>query len=146
MNQERLKLLLSAVDDRLQVLHHKAEAISIDYAALQVEHIIPQEWRQEWPITETDPGAALLAEQSRQSHLHRIGNLTLVTGSLNVTLTNDPWGAKRSALEKHSKLELNARLVALPSWDEEAVDTRSNWLASEIDQVWPGPESKRWDA
>jgi len=144
INQDRLRLLLGAVDAHLQQQALKSEPVTISYDALQVEHIIPREWRKYWPVLEAEPNARLLAEQERERHVNRIGNLTLVTGNLNVSLSNDPWAAKRAALAEHSKLRLNALLVGKPAWDEPQIDARGQWLAGEIEHLWPGPDAAIW--
>lgn len=144
INQERLRMVLGAVDDRLQRLAPKTEPITIDYNALTVEHVIPQEWRTYWPVDESDPQLRDLAEQQRDRVVNRIGNLTLTTGSLNAALSNDPWSAKKVELAKHSKLLLNGRLIEHEVWDESSVDARGEWLADQVDAVWPGPEHSAW--
>ena len=87
-----------------------------------------------------------VAEAEREQHINRLGNLTLTVGPLNSAMSNDPWEAKRQELQKHSKLELNSKLVALDHFDERAIDERSEWLARDLDAVWPGPENSCWDA
>ena len=63
-----------------------------------------------------------------------------MTGELNPSMGKDPWESKRVELGKHSKLELNARLVEEDSWDEEQIVKRGRWLAELLDEVWPGPD------
>ncbi len=144
INQERIRLLLSGVDAKLQREADKSEPMTIEYDGLQVEHVIPQKWRQYWPVTETEGDARAVAEDQRDRHIHRIGNLTLVTAQLNPSLSNDPWTAKKQELAKHSKLELNALLIEQDDWDEARIDERSQWLAHQIDYVWPGPDASVW--
>ena len=73
------------------------------------------------------------------SVVHRIGNLTLVTGSLNQELSNDDWEQKKAYLEKHSVLLLNHELLrAAPrQWDQEAVEARSYSLFELARGMWP---------
>jgi hypothetical protein len=144
VNQDRLRLLLGAVDADLQERSTKAEPLHVEYEQLQIEHVIPQGWRTNWPISGLDQAEKLVAEQNRDRHLHRIGNLTLATGPLNVSLSHDPWAAKRDELQKHSKLELNARLIENEMWDEERIVERGRWLALQIERVWPGPSAEVW--
>lgn len=47
-----------------------------------------------------------------------------------MSLSNNPWEAKRDALSQHSKLELNALLIQLPDFNEEQIVLRGRWLAS----------------
>jgi len=144
VNQDRLRLLLGAVDADLQERSTKAEPLHVEYEQLQIEHVIPQGWRTNWPISGLDQAEKLVAEQNRDRHLHRIGNLTLATGPLNVSLSHDTWAAKRDELQKHSKLELNARLIENEMWDEERIVERGRWLALQIERVWPGPSAEVW--
>lgn len=39
---------------------------------------------------------------------------------------------------------MNANLLSLDTWDEEAIDRRARWLASKVDAELPGPDSPRW--
>lgn len=144
ISQDRLRLLLGSVDARLQLAAHKAEPVSIDYDRLQVEHIIPREWRTYWPVQVNEESERLLLEQRRESYVHRIGNLTLVSDRLNPSMGNDPWNAKRAQLHEHSKLRLNALLCEEEGWSEAKIERRCEWLAAQVAAVWPGPGSEEW--
>jgi len=144
INRERLRMILGAIDRRLQQGAPKSEPSVVDYDSLQIEHVIPQNWRTHWPVTVADPAQRVIAEQERERHVNRIGNLTLATKHLNPAMGNDPWSAKRAELQKHSVLQLNARLVAEPYWDESAVRARGAWLAEEFEYIWPGPDNAMW--
>lgn len=144
ISQDRLRLLLGAVDAELIARSNKSETLTVQYDELQIEHVIPQSWRTHWPVIEDDEAIRALAEQERDRHLNRIGNLTLVTGPLNVSLSHDPWEAKRAELQKHSKLALNARLIEEDDWDEERIVARGKWLATQLEEIWPGPSAHEW--
>lgn len=145
INQARLRLLLGEIDRYLQTLEVKPEPLEFDYSQLQIEHIIPQSWADSWPVEVEDQALMPVAEQERQRHLNRIGNLTLVTGPLNLGMSNNPWEAKKSELRKHSRLRLNAVLMEEEMWTEAKIAERGKWLASQLEHVWPGPESSSWD-
>ena len=73
---------------------------------LHVEHIMPQQWEQWWPLA---AGETTEAETRRNRVIHTIGNLTLVKEKLNQKLSNSPWSTgdsdcKRSALRQHGLL------------------------------------------
>jgi hypothetical protein len=145
INQDRLRLLLGAIDRQLQAAASKSEDITISYDELTVEHVIPQTWKEHWPVPESDPADRAMREEQREQHINRLGNLTLTTGPLNSSMSNDPWAAKRAELRRHSKLELNARLLAYEKFDEDTLDERSRWLAAELAAIWPGPTAGVWD-
>jgi hypothetical protein len=124
ISQERLRLLLGAIDARLQQDAHMTEPLTIEYGNLQVEHVIPVSWRQHWPVVAENENERQVLEQQREAALHRIGNLTLVTSSLNPSMSNGAWGAKRDELREHSHLKLNALLCEQDDWDEQRIAAR----------------------
>lgn len=105
----------------------------------QIEHIMPQSWRAHWPVD--DP----LEAAERDEHIQRLGNLTLLTGSLNAAVSNAAWlGAdgKREAMRKHEAMLMNRELVDdnVTGWDEVRIDARTEHMASLLMQTWPAPE------
>ena len=145
INRDRLRLILGAVDTRLQQKENKTEPVVIKYEKLQIDHVIPQEWKTYWPVQASDANEQMVLEHERETHIHRIGNLTLVSRKLNPSMGNDPWEKKRAQLQEHSKLRLNALLCQEDEWDESAIRKRGEWLAGEIASVWPGPDSSIWE-
>ena len=145
--QYRLRLLLGAVDARLQRDdYHKGEPVkTVEYDTLQVEHVLPISWQEHWPVEASDPGEKIVLEQERSGHVHRIGNLTLVSKRLNPAMSNAPWKEKCPELKKHSHLRLNARLCQEADWNEQAIRTRGEWLAKVVARIWPGPNSDSWE-
>ena len=137
--QERIRMLLGAMDALLQSDRLKGEQASFDYDKLQIEHILPQSWDTHWSVDLADPAALELAEQRRSARVDRIGNLTLITAPLNVEVSNGPWDVKREGLCEHSQLILNSLVVDLPEWDEDAIDKRARELARVACRVWPQP-------
>lgn len=144
VSQERLRLLLGAVDEHIQRTRHKGEPVTIEYDRLQIEHVIPREWKEYWPVEAVGEQERILEEQDRETHVNRIGNLTLASNRLNPAMGNSPWDAKKAELKKHSKLRLNALLCDEGIWDESKIVARGEWLAGQVGEVWPGPESSHW--
>lgn len=139
LTQERIRMVLGAIDRQLHLDHPKGEHPIFDYDALHIEHVLPQEWTAHWPLAEPDAAERELLTQERHRAKHRIGNLTLVTGPLNIPMSNGPWPDKRAALAEHSNLRLNAGFSSLETWDEAAIDLRARELASVACRVWPRP-------
>ncbi len=112
---------------------------------LTIEHALPQQWREHWPIAKRVPDPEHAAAE-REARVHRVGNLTLVSQKLNLALSNAQWSTKRAALSRRSQLLVNQLLCANETWGEEGIDRRSAELANRILATWPGPESRTWDA
>lgn len=139
VTQERIRLVLGAIDRQLHLDHPQGEPPTFNYEVLQIEHILPRTWRNHWPVVAPDSAARILSEQERERATNRIGNLTLVTGNLNRPMSNGPWADKRAALEEHSNLRLNAGLKSVEVWDEDAIAARAKDLAQVACRVWPRP-------
>ena len=142
--QYRLRLLLGEVDARLQRKAPKTEPVTIQYDSLQVEHVIPRSWQEHWPVEASDPNERIVREQEREAHVHRIGNLTLVSDRLNPAMGHNPWKDKREQLDEHSNLRLNVLLCQEGQWDERKIRRRGEWLAEQVAGIWPGPNSSEW--
>lgn len=136
----RLRMVLEALELGLRT--DLTEKVTLP-ADLTIEHVLPQRWQSHWPL----PGGAdeLQARLDRDSAVHRIGNLTLITGKLNSTQSNAPWLAKREWLRSHSLLRLKADIIEQTEWDEVAIDARSDRLADVALRLWPRPNDSEED-
>ena len=111
---------------------------------MTIEHILPQEWRDHWPLDLLEePEEYHRQIDSRERLKHTIGNLTLVTKKLNPALSNGPWPTKQKGLKEHSTLFLNKKLLEEwgdRSFGEAEIRERGLELARLAILVWPGPE------
>src|SRR5579875_173055 len=113
----------------------KTEPIVEKPRKLSIEHILPQQWSTNWPLlddTET-------AKAHREGLVNVLGNLTLVTGALNSSMSNADWPTKRERL-RSSILLLNQPIKQEAQWDEESIRARGRVLVELITQRWPGPD------
>jgi alkylated DNA nucleotide flippase Atl1 len=129
----RLRMLLEAIEDDYRRGTNQPQVPRRGYP---VEHILPQTWAENWPVPDPE------AEEFRAEHVHRLGNLTLLTRSLNSKVSNGPWAIKRAALQANDTLLLNSRLLATVDavWDEAAIDSRTDAMIDVLLAIWPVPE------
>lgn len=108
---------------------------------LQIEHIVPQSWKANWPVPVEEGVPRREREEERGAAVNRLGNLTLVTDRLNPSLSNAAWETKRPGLARHSLLAMNQGLVEeyAEEFDERAIAARGEKLARHILALWPGP-------
>ena len=88
------------------------------------EHLLPQKWQRNWHVEDVQ------AQLDRAEHVHRLGNLTLLTESLNLSVSNGPWlgeNGKWAKLEKYDVLLMNReiRRISKDGWDEQRIDDRT---------------------
>lgn len=131
--RDRLQRLLLAFEHHLTTGRTEPMPAS---SKLSVEHLMPQSWHEHWPLP-TDRTAAEAEEERRDGLLHTIGNLTLITGKLNSSLSNAAWRRKREHLLAHSALTLNRSLPV--EWGVTQVEHRSKALAQAAVAIWPRP-------
>lgn len=154
IKQGRIAVVLAAIEAHRRKQESKYGDMEVP-TGLTIEHIMPQKWREHWqpraPLT-------LEEEQRRDKLVHTLGNLTLVTQSLNSSLSNRPWTdsdatgmadggqagkGKWSILNQFNLIVLNKDVLdANPDeWRETDIEDRTAELARAIIQVWQGPDS-----
>jgi hypothetical protein len=130
----RLRMVLEAIEDQYR---GETGQPQIERKGYPIEHLLPRSWTDTWPVGSPEEAEA------RQSRVHRLGNLTLLTKSLNSKVSNGPWPAKRSALQDHNTITLTGRVIKRTeneAWDEDLIDERTTKLIGKLLQVWPVPE------
>lgn len=123
---------------------------------LSVEHILPQNWKEHWPMMdgvvvedydhlmaqftsyEDDSPVGEIVRRNRMSH--SIGNLTLVTPSFNSSVKNHSFDIKRKDFKDQSVLMLVKDFVDKPKWDEDEILIRAEKLFGTACKIWPLPE------
>ena len=138
----RLRMMLEAVEDarRGYTGPRPSRAGSrIGRNQMHIEHLLPRSWKRHWPVDD------LAAEIARDRHVHRLGNLTLLTQTLNAEVSNGPWlGAKgkHAALQNHDVclMTRDVRQQYEDGWTEEAIDARTEEMVTALLDTWPVPE------
>lgn len=142
LRRERVLMILKAIEQRYQTNKHLSEPLmDFDWKQLQVEHIMPQHWQAHWPLPDDlDPAV-------RDFQIQGIGNLTLVSGKLNPTLSNASWEStsklrgKRDTLEQHTLLALNQQILKrYPEWNDASINDRAEGLFEDARAIWPRQE------
>ncbi|MFF4237812.1 DUF262 domain-containing protein [Actinomadura geliboluensis] len=153
IRRSRLRVVLEAVERKLRTDFHEDLALS---PKLEIEHVMPQAWHTHW-----NPEPRLGPEQTaeRDRRIQTLGNLTLVTKSLNGALSNRPWTdteaqgltsggeaglGKRSLLEKYSLLALSKELINHhpQAWTDDDIEARAAQMTNHLCDVWPGPPTR----
>lgn len=137
--QYRVRAILEALELQAQTTLSPSLALP---AGLTIEHVMPQTWQTYWPLREADRTDFVIEQRARQKRdqlINTIGNLTLVTSSLNPSLSNSAWADKRPELLKYGKLNLMQYFHGpnADTWDEDKIEARSNHLFEQIKEIWP---------
>lgn len=132
----------------------KQEKIDFVNEGLTIEHVLPQSWYEHWLLednlipqeefeiakhavmTEEDQNGFYHKIMSRNNKLHSLGNLTLLTSSLNPSVSNSSFEIKQKELAKQSTLLLNTYFIDLDTWDESAIEKRTELFIEDIIKIW----------
>jgi len=107
---------------------------------LWVEHVMPQTWTEAWSFVSGEyaaPGGVNLQSQERAALINSLGNLTLVTSALNISVGNKSFDQKKEKFAKHTGLFLNKWFQDHERWTEIEIRKRGEHLATLATIVWP---------
>lgn len=142
----------------------KQEIINISSDNLTVEHVMPQTWYENWRLNE-----ALISEddfnsshqkkwaeenddefyhqiERRKTIINTIGNLTILTSSLNPSVSNASFKEKKPEITKQSTLKLNSYFQDMDKWDETEIINRGEKLFAMIKNLWKYPTNRQNDS
>lgn len=106
-----------------------------------IEHIFPQGENipQSW-ITMIADGDEIKAKEIQQTHVHKLGNLTI--SGFNSALGNKSFEDKRDRVDRQGRavgykngLKLNEDLAAAAGWSVDQIDSRTDKLVQQVTQV-----------
>jgi hypothetical protein len=142
LSRARLRMVLEAIEDHWRGWipgQVSVAGMRIRRGSYAIEHLMPQAWAKHWPLP---PGGS---ETDRDAHIHRLGNLTLLTKKLNSTVSNGPWlgaAGKAAHLQEKDVVLLNSKLLkeySSKQWDEASIDARTKQMVDAILAIWPVP-------
>ena len=106
-----------------------------------IEHIFPQGENipQSW-ITMIADGDEIKAKEIQQTHVHKLGNLTI--SGFNSALGNKSFEDKRDRVDRQGRavgykngLKLNEDLAAAAGWSVDQIDSRTDKLVKQVTQL-----------
>jgi len=119
-----------------------------------LEHIMPQKWEEHWkdiPKKYNADGSEMTDEEAkkdRYSKVYWIGNMTLLTSSLNSALRNYVFEKKmngegrKKGIKAYADLSITKDDIVTPFengdsvWDENKIIARTDNIGKEINQIW----------
>jgi len=151
MGPGRVQYALREIERRL----HQARTEHIEIlSALSIEHVLPEEWIEQWPLANGSRGVTLFemfdnsrpadeveATQKRDRAKHAFGNLTLLTQPLNSSVSNSAFEVKKPEILRNSALALNRYFHDQENWGETDITARGDALFAQALGKWPYPHS-----
>ena len=139
----RGRMILEAVEDHYRGWGNSGVSSSgtprVPRMVYSIEHIIPRGWGKNWKLPTG------VTESERDDRVQLLGNLTLVTKSLNSSLSNDAWDKKKSTLAERDIGFMNKKIIAAHTseWVDADVDARVQDLKKIVLELWPVPSGHK---
>ncbi len=103
-----------------------------------LEHLMPKKWENHWEKLSNQEDKI-----QRNRKLLTLGNLTIITQSLNATIRDSSWttkkegkGDKKGLLQYSGGLETISKYLQFPNWNEKTIEERANDLFEHATVVW----------
>lgn len=154
LNPMRVRQVLEEIEVKKRGKFQETKTLA---PSLTVEHVMPQNWKEFWPLggdviptaddhyqaifyagNDDDSVIGKIARRNRL--LQSFGNLTLLTQPLNGSVSNGAYEGKLTALRDHSLLVLNKEIIQETAWDEDTITKRGKTLFQVAKQIWQVPE------
>lgn len=136
LSNPRAKGVLYLLESMMRGQRHSTALKS--FKSYSLEHLMPTKWTPEtWPI------ADITKSEERNKCLKTLGNLALLTQSLNSSVSNNSWtiklngnGKKKGLLEYASGLVTMKWPLEQAVWEEDKIAQRAMWLYSHARVIW----------
>jgi hypothetical protein len=142
LSRARVRMVLESIEDYWRGWipgQTSAAGMRIRRSTYAIEHLMPQSWLKHWPLTTG------ITEPERDARIHRFGNLTLLTGKLNRTVSNGHWlgeNGKAAHLQEKDVVLLNSKVLkdySSRQWDETSIDRRTTDVIDAVLSIWRVP-------
>ena len=111
----------------------------LGFDSYSLEHLMPKKWRNNWPKCESEEEGA-----KRDAILLTLGNLAIITQSLNASIRDADWVTKKAGKgnDKPGLKLCSGGLTSMENvldkneWDEAAIRERAEWLSDKAKTLW----------
>ena len=150
--EKRIKYILLQIENAKRTKYNRTVIQSNN---LVIENIMPRKWSTHWPLPDGSYAPCDFSWQAEQLRLpydtrdliearekavESLGNLTILTSSLDPVVKNADWNCKKLSYEK-SLFVLNHGLTKLDDWNESTIIERAESLAKIATDIWKMPSN-----
>ena len=121
-NKERIRYIFRKIHKFLS----PADEININTSEVHIEHIMPED-KAQWPE---------ISDEDHEEYLWRLGNLCLLSGPINISISNKPFSEKKMEAYAVSKIDPNKDLLKFNEWNKDSIIQRQKDLYSYAAQIW----------
>lgn len=134
-SNDKARVVLYMLESKM--LSDKSLTMVRSFDSYALEHLMPQNWKKNWALPES------ISEEERIESVFSLGNLSLITSTLNSSISNAQWDIKlngrtnKPGLAHYAQgLETLAGVLTSDIWDESHIVERSVWLGKQAIKYW----------
>lgn len=138
INNREAKYVLYMIE--LERRNNSNSTDMLGFSNYELEHLMPKKWRSNWKDITTDGELSEL----RDKKLLTLGNLAIISGTLNSSISNSSWIDKLEGKENKDGLRklgsgimTHADVIDIDVWNEEEITIRASKLYNEVVKYWP---------
>ena len=121
-----------------KIRNEKDSTALLGISKYSLEHLMPKKWRNNW-----DKLSSKESEINRDRKLLTLGNLTIITQSLNSSIRDSKWedklkgkNKKGGLMEYSVGLKTISQFLKYPEWNEKTIEERALFLYEKAKQIW----------
>lgn len=119
-SKETIRYILRKIHKHLDA----SNELNFDNTEVHIEHIMPED-NSKWNVD----------EDFHESYLWRLGNLCLLSGSYNQSISNNVF-LEKCSIYRESKIEPNQAIANNDRWDAQSIDQRQEEFADYALKIW----------
>ncbi|MEN8786916.1 MAG: HNH endonuclease family protein, partial [Flavobacteriales bacterium] len=129
--------IIYLIESKIRNRHKQATQL-LGISKYSLEHLMPKKWENKWNSVPTKE-----AKDYRNFKLKTLGNLAIITQSLNASIRDSNWPTKKrgsgnkEGLKHYSGgIETLAPYLDLNDWNETEIENRAEFLLEKAKEIW----------
>ncbi|GEP52803.1 hypothetical protein FNO01nite_34750 [Flavobacterium noncentrifugens] len=129
--------IIYLIESKIRNRHKQATSL-LGISKYSLEHLMPKKWENKWSSVSTKE-----AKDYRNYKLKTLGNLAIITQSLNASIRDSNWPTKKKGSGNNEGLrhysggiETLAPYLELSDWNEIEIEKRAEFLLNKAKEIW----------
>lgn len=134
--------IIYLIESKIRNRHKQATQL-LGINKYSLEHLMPKKWENKWNSVPTKE-----AKDYRNFKLKTLGNLAIITQSLNASIRDANWptkkkgtGNKEGLIHYSGGIETLAPYLQLSEWNETEIEKRAEFLLNKAKEIWKGEDN-----